>query len=280
MDNAPDKKVLSKAAYSQLAAAVDRLLREGEKAGRDADSGWARVYWEVGDRISAAGLTGKGHYGEGVLDQLAGDLEIKAQTLRRAVAFRRVYDRQMLYRTVQHLTWSHYRALIDVRDDAARRYYEDRAVKEGWSRDRMRAAIADREYDREVKGDEDAGVLTRPTDAEYVFRARVRRVIDGDTLDLDIRVGFKMVKEQEHIRLAKVNAPEIETKKGKEVAHYVRDRLAKARGVVVKTERADEYGRYVGHVFYSFEDDRPGAVYEKGVYLNDELLKKGMAERL
>jgi endonuclease YncB( thermonuclease family) len=77
-----------------------------------------------------------------------------------------------------------------------------------------------------------------------------------------------------------VNAPELYTKKGKEARDYVRDRLMKARGIVVKTEKADDYGRYIGHVFYSFEDERPGQVYANGVYLNDELLKKKMVERM
>lgn len=275
-----DKKVLSEAAYKALVASVGAMLKESEKAGRSADSSKARSYWEIGDKILEAGLTGRDHYGESVIEQMADDLETNAQTLRRAVVFRRVYDRDNLYRSVQHLTWSHYRQLIEIHDDEARRYYEDRAVKEDWSRDRMNAAIAGREYEREVKKDEGAGILKRPTDAEYVFRARVVDVVDGDTLELDIRCGFKMVKEGEKVRLAKINAPEITTKKGKEVKAYVRDRLAKARGVVVKTEKADEFGRYVAHVFYSFQDDKLGAVYENGVYLNDELLKKGYAERM
>ena len=50
--------------------------------------------------------------------------------------------------------------------------------------------------------------------------------------------------------------------------------------LVVKTEKTDDFGRYVGHVFYSFKDDKLGAVYEHGVYLNEELLHKGFAERM
>lgn len=273
-------KSLSKAAYAALVAAVGKMIAESDKAGKDADSSKARVNWEIGDALVSAGLIGRKHYGESVLEQLAEDLDADPQTLRRCIVFRQVYDKQNLYRTVQELTWSAYRQLIEIHDDEARRYYEDRAVKEGWSRDRLKAAIAGREYEREVKKDEAAGILKRPTDAGYVFKARVLDAVDGDTLALDIQCGFKMLREQEHIRLAKINAPEITTKKGKEVHLYVRDRLMKARGVVVKTEKADDYGRYLGHVFYSFESDQVGEVYARGVYLNDELLKKGMAERM
>jgi endonuclease YncB( thermonuclease family) len=59
-----------------------------------------------------------------------------------------------------------------------------------------------------------------------------------------------------------------------------RPQLAKAKGIVVKTEKVDTFGRFVGHVFYSFEDDEVGKVYAEGHYLNDELLKKGLAERM
>jgi hypothetical protein len=256
------------------------MLAEDEKAGQDADSHKARIYWEVGSKLLDAGLTGRDHYGESIVEQIAVDLEINPQTIRRAIVFRKVYSEADLYRGVQHLSFSHYRQLIEIHDDQARRYYEDKAIKEGWSRDRLRAAIAGREYEREVKKDEDAGVLKRPTDAEYVFWAEVVKVVDADTLLLDIDSGFKNWRRGERIRLAKLNAPEITTKKGREASDYVRDRLMKARGVVVKTEKADDFGRYVGHVFYSYQDDQPGQVYANGTYLNDELLKKKMAERM
>lgn len=280
MTNEPTPKVLTSAGYKALVATVGKMLAASDQAGRKADASKAKVNWEIGDKILAAGLTGREHFGESVLDQLAGDLETNTQTLRRCVLFRRVYDRRELLRSVQVLTWSHYRQLIQIHDDAARLYYEERAVKEDWSRDRMKAAIAGREYEREVKHDADAGVLKRPQDADYVFAARVVDIVDGDTLVVDIRCGFHMVREGERLRLAKINAPELVTKKGKAAQLYVRDRLAKARGVVVKTERADEFGRYLAHVFYSYEDYCPGLVYANGIYLNDELLKKGLAERL
>jgi micrococcal nuclease len=274
------QKVLTKASYAHLVETVRKVLAESEQAGREAESGKAMAYWRVGDTLAEAGLNGRDHYGESVLEQMAGDLEINAQTLRRALVFRRVYDRQNLYRSVQVLTWSHYRQLIDIHDDGARLYYEQKAAKADWSRDRMKAAIAGREYEREVKKEEPAGGLKRPTNAEYVFKARVVNVVDGDTLVLDIRCGFRMVREQERVRLAKINTPEIATKKGKEAHLFVRDQLSKARGIVVKTEKTDEFGRYVGHVFYSFEEERLNAVYKKGVYLNDELLSKGYTDRM
>jgi len=265
--------------YRELLMAVKNLLEEGRTAGEAVDSGLAVVYWKIGDRIVGAGLTGKDHYGKSVLERLAKDLGIASQTLRRAVVFRRVYEREILYRSVQNLTWSHYRLLIEVGNDEARAYYEEQTMKNGWSRDRLRVAVAGREFEREVKGDKTAGVLKRPTDMVYVFWAEVLDVIDGDTLVLDVDCGFN-VKIKQRIRLAGLDAWEAETKKGKEATDYVRDRLGKAVGVAVKTARADTYGRYVGHVFYSDEEGDVENIYREGRYLNEELLKKGLAQRM
>jgi endonuclease YncB( thermonuclease family) len=274
-----DQKVLTKTAYEHLVAAVGKMLEEGKKAGQQADSSLAKIYWNIGDKLMEAGLIGRDHYGESVIEQLAEDLEINAQTIRRAVVFRRVYDEKNLSRSVKFLTWSSYRLLIEIRDDEARLYYEEKAASQGWSRDRLKTAIASREYEREVKKEEGAGILKRPTDAGYVFRVTVLEVVDGDTLLLAVDCGFKITKE-ERIRLAGLNAPELVTKKGKEVALYMRDLLTKAKGIVVKTQKVDTFGRFVGHIFYSFEDDEVGKVYAEGRYLNDDLLKKGYAQRM
>jgi micrococcal nuclease len=275
------KTLLTPSAYKALVASVGKTLAASETAGRRADSGKAVAYWEIGDQILEAGLVGRDHYGELVVERLAADLEVDPQIIRRCVAFRRVYDRKKLYLRVQVLTWSIYRQLIEVRDAAVREYYEKKAAEEAWTRDRLKAAIAGREYAREVlKEKPGPTILKRPTEAEYVFKAEVVHVVDGDSLVLNIRCGFRMVREEERIRLAKLNTPEIETKKGKAARIYVQERLAQARTVVVKTEKADDHGRYIGHVFYSFEDERVSAVYAKGIYLNEELLREGYAERM
>jgi endonuclease YncB( thermonuclease family) len=273
------REVLTGGAYKALAESLGKLITESDKTGRAADSNKAKVNWEIGDKLVAAGLIGRNHYGESVLERLAEDIKSDPQTLRRCIVFRQVYDRQNLYRGVQNLTWSAYRLLIEIHDDEARRFYEDKAIQGKWSRDRLRTAIASREYEREVKKDPDAAILKRPTEGDYVYRADVLECVDGDTLRLDVQCGFYL-KMDIRIRLAGLDAPEITTKKGKEAAEYVRDRLAKARGIVVKTVKMDIHGRFVGHVFYSFETDNVWKVFTEGVFLNDELLQKKLATRL
>jgi endonuclease YncB( thermonuclease family) len=211
--------------------------------------------------------------------RLSEDLEMNVRTLWQCVAFRREYGAEIVNRSVQNLTWSKYRILIGVHDKEARAYYQKRVVEEDWGGARLKKAIAGKEYERIVKKDKSVAVLKRPTGAGYVFDAEVLRVIDGDSILMELNCGF-FIKKTERIRLAKLDAPEQETKKGKDATHYVNEQLAKAARVVVKTEKTDVFGRYLGHVFYSYEEDSVDKVYAEGRYLNDELLKMKLAERM
>ncbi|MBK8575466.1 MAG: hypothetical protein IPN90_07265 [Elusimicrobia bacterium] len=40
-----DHKILTKTAYEHLVAAVGKMLEEGKKAGQQADSSLAKIYW-------------------------------------------------------------------------------------------------------------------------------------------------------------------------------------------------------------------------------------------
>lgn len=112
----------------------------------------------------------------------------------------------------------------------------------------------------------------------YEYNARLERVVDGDTIDTTIDLGFRMFTEQ-RIRLSHINTPEIwhqpkdsdEYKKGMEAKDYVTRRFNENNNTfVVKTEKdPGVYGRFLGTVFLA---DSPES-------LNDELLRKGYAER-
>jgi len=43
--------------------------------------------------------------------------------------------------------------------------------------------------------------------SDYLYDATVVRVIDGDTIDVHIDLGFSLIKK-ERVRLARINAPE------------------------------------------------------------------------
>lgn len=46
----------------------------------------------------------------------------------------------------------------------------------------------------------------------YEYRCTLRRVIDGDTIDVDIDLGFKVWLQKERVRLFGINTPESRTR--------------------------------------------------------------------
>ena len=152
------------------------------------------------------------------------------------------------------------------------------AEKEKWTRDELVKAIeADQIATTDSGSDNKAKKLTRPEGGPYIYRATVLKVVDGDTFDVLIDLGFK-ARIEERVRLAAVDAPPINEDGGKEAFEYVRSQMAKAKTVVVRTGKADQHGRYVMHVFYSLEEDaNKERVFQTGRWLNQELLDRGLA---
>lgn len=92
----------------------------------------------------------------------------------------------------------------------------------------------------------------------YIYKAEVREVVDGDTYDFDLDLGFN-IKRRTRIRLLGVDTAEIHTveegseeyKKGMAHKRFVEDRLSKADGIFLRTHNDPEtgtYGRWLGEV--------------------------------
>lgn len=110
----------------------------------------------------------------------------------------------------------------------------------------------------------------------YQYKAKVDRVVDGDTMDVTIDLGFKITTHQ-RIRLAGINTPETynvksnseEYKKGMIAKQFVIQRITDNNNeVIVETNKdTGKYGRYIGTILLA---DNPTS-------LNDELVEKGFA---
>jgi len=110
----------------------------------------------------------------------------------------------------------------------------------------------------------------------YEYRVKkVLKVVDGDTIDVDIDLGFDISYSQ-RVRLAGIDTPESRTtdKAEKILGLEVKDRLKKAidaaTNIVIKTEKPDsseKYGRILGWVF--LDDNK--------VSINQTLIDEGYA---
>lgn len=92
----------------------------------------------------------------------------------------------------------------------------------------------------------------------YEYRVKkVTGVVDGDTIDVDIDLGFN-VSFSQRVRLAGIDTPESRTKDlnekrlGLEVKEWLKSKLKDAQDVVIKTELPDsseKYGRILGWLY-------------------------------
>lgn len=96
----------------------------------------------------------------------------------------------------------------------------------------------------------------------YTYRAFVERVVDGDTMDVTIDLGFG-VSIKERIRVKDYDAPESWRPKTKaEKAHGLEakteaKRLLYNRWVTLTTykDKKGKYGRYIAEITFTGEDD-------------------------
>ena len=109
---------------------------------------------------------------------------------------------------------------------------------------------------------------------EYYVR-KVENVVDGDTIDVLIDLGFDILF-QSRVRLAGIDTPESRTKDLKEKAlgleskEYLKKALKDAKSVVIKTEKMDsseKYGRILGWVYINGDT----------VSINDVMINDGYA---
>ncbi len=109
----------------------------------------------------------------------------------------------------------------------------------------------------------------------YEYKVKeILKVIDGDTVDVLIDLGFKIYITQ-RIRLVGIDAPETRTKdieekkKGLDSKEFVQRFLDNAKqnskDIVIRTTIDDKYGRILGEISVD------------GVYINKFLLEKHLA---
>lgn len=109
---------------------------------------------------------------------------------------------------------------------------------------------------------------------EY-FVKEVTKVVDGDTIDVIIDLGFDILF-QSRVRLAGIDTPESRTSDkmekalGLEAKAYLKHAIDKSKSVVIRTEKMDsseKYGRILGWVYLDGESES----------LNNKMINDGYA---
>ena len=97
---------------------------------------------------------------------------------------------------------------------------------------------------------------------EYFVR-EVKNVVDGDTIDVIIDLGFDILFSS-RVRLAGIDTPESRTTDkaekvlGLEAKEYLKKQLKDAKSVVIRTEKmnsSEKYGRILGWVYVNGDSE-------------------------
>lgn len=86
----------------------------------------------------------------------------------------------------------------------------------------------------------------------YNYALRNVRVVDGDTLEADVDLGFNIALTDIKIRLAKINCPEVSTEAGVNARvfakNWVESKVDSPIVISVTNHKKDKYGRILGDV--------------------------------
>lgn len=109
----------------------------------------------------------------------------------------------------------------------------------------------------------------------FTYKAYLERVVDGDTLLVNIDLGFSIFVEQ-RLRLRGLDAPELGTAQGNAAKKFIESRLKDCSFLIIKTHGFDKYDRYLVDVFYLKGEANEDLVLKEGIFLNNELLESGL----
>jgi len=107
----------------------------------------------------------------------------------------------------------------------------------------------------------------------YVYNAQINRWVDGDTVDVDIDLGFGIILSNQRIRLWGIDAPESRTrdldekKLGLAATEYCKTNIPEGSQIQLKTHKTGKYGRILGEILYN------------GKNFNQLLIEEGHATR-
>ena len=298
----PQTVVKSIHSYASLRSAVREAISRGrERALSAVERQKVRTAWQAGRLILKHILHHKSRadYGKRVIQRLARDLGMSQRSVAYMVEFAREYP---ILHSSAELTLAHYRALLGVNHVEARNALESRAKKGRWSVTKLRQAIRQSKgLSRSKPPAKESLALVQPnpldvfrthvvngktvldlgfstyfdkakvkkklkivSDRSFTYRARVERVVDGDTIWCVVDLGFG-IKTRQKLRLRGINSPELQMPAGERAKRYLVRKLRRNAQIIIGTSKADKFDRYLADIW---ADQK---------YINQQLVKAGHA---
>jgi micrococcal nuclease len=128
----------------------------------------------------------------------------------------------------------------------------------------------------------------------YQYNAVIRKVVDGDTVEIDIDLGLSAWVHNEKIRLYGIDTPEVygvkkgsaEWERGNLASEFVKKYLIENDQVIIETikDKKEKYGRYLALIYIKIDQSiLTGLTGIRSIddfyCLNDILIAKGLAKK-
>ena len=107
----------------------------------------------------------------------------------------------------------------------------------------------------------------------HEYKAKIKRIVDGDSVDVDIDLGFSVILYIQRIRLYGIDTPESRTRDkeekfyGKLAAQFPSDQCKKGSCITLRTylDKKGKFGRILGEIIVD------------GVNINQLMIEEHMA---
>jgi len=110
----------------------------------------------------------------------------------------------------------------------------------------------------------------------YQYKCKINKVVDGDTVDIDLDLGFNIVLANQRVRMAGVDTPESRTSNKEEKPRGLlsKKKLAEKLPVgswhIIETQKSDNNDDKFGRILGVF-------ILEDGTKVNDWLIQNNYA---
>lgn len=115
----------------------------------------------------------------------------------------------------------------------------------------------------------------------FQYEAKIIRIKDGDTLTLDVDLGFH-IRHEIDVRLARIDTPEIVNYGPAGIVDpaksFVEQCCPPGSTCVVNISRAEKYGRWLAEIYFAIGETDRNKILQNPRVLNDELVRGGFAK--
>ncbi len=110
----------------------------------------------------------------------------------------------------------------------------------------------------------------------YEYNVTITKVVDGDTVDVDIDLGFGMSYKKQRVRMLGIDTPESRTRDkveklfGKASKAHLKQLLSSGDKITLVSHDKGKFGRILGELFVWHAEGHPQ--FETKINVNDQMI--------